>query len=433
MGNGVVRITGVSLGFLAQIVLARTLGADGYGGYTYVMSWIVLISILARFGFDNYLIKEGGHSIVQEREGWFARTMKRIRKIVLVNALTISVITLGILFFVIGPDNERFKLFAVGLAILPVMSLNIIHQSVLAAYKKLYIADVPALIIRHSVTIILLGSLYYLINGQLTAMNAMWISLIALSVSLVFSVRWATKQMADTSQADDSSEPIHSHGQLYKEASPFMLFSSSGIINQRADVLIIGMLMTNVDVGLYNAGAKLMLLFVIVSQVSKTVSKPYIAAAFGRNDYKEAEQYAFMSTVLVSVVAVVVGGLLFAFGNYALLLFGNEFPEAIIILRILIVGKLFSLLCGPVGILMLMGKHHRVASRIEMGAAITNVVLTVAMVPFFGIVGAAVATVFTWIARNIVMLVKVNQYYSINPTILNFKAFRNLNLSAFRR
>ena len=50
-------VGGAGLTFLAQLVIARKIGAPSYGIYSYVMGWTTLLSYMAALGFNIALLR----------------------------------------------------------------------------------------------------------------------------------------------------------------------------------------------------------------------------------------------------------------------------------------------------------------------------------------------------------------------------------------
>ena len=83
---------------------------------------------------------------------------------------------------------------------------------------------------------------------------------------------------------------------------------------------------------------------------------------------------------------------------------------------ILIAGHLVNALAGSVGFLMTMTGHEREAAY-NIGVSVTvKLSLNAALIPPFGIEGAATATAFTTVLWNISVFVFVNQRLGINST-----------------
>jgi O-antigen/teichoic acid export membrane protein len=75
---------------------------------------------------------------------------------------------------------------------------------------------------------------------------------------------------------------------------------------------------------------------------------------------------------------------------------------------------------GALGLLMNMTGYERITFVCVTGAALLNVLLTLALVPIFGIEGAAVASSFTLIVYNIVLWKQVRKYLGVNTLPFKF-------------
>ena len=76
-------------------------------------------------------------------------------------------------------------------------------------------------------------------------------------------------------------------------------------------------------------------------------------------------------------------------------LFGAEFTAASTALLILIAGQLVNAVTGPCNLLLSMTGHQATTARIMAGAVGVNLALNLALIPRFGIEGAAVATMLS--------------------------------------
>ena len=117
-------------------------------------------------------------------------------------------------------------------------------------------------------------------------------------------------------------------------------------------------------------------------------------------------------------IPVCVGVILF--GRFLLGLFGAEFTSGYGALVILLVGQLINSLAGPVGFLMTMTGHQKEVSFVTVICFLLNVLLNVALIPIWGMHGAAVATAVTIILFNLVLYILVQRHIHVDPTVLSF-------------
>src|ERR1700730_18269688 len=52
-----IHVAGAAMTYCAQLVLARTIGADGYGVYAYVFAWMTVLAYVSALGFDVTLLR----------------------------------------------------------------------------------------------------------------------------------------------------------------------------------------------------------------------------------------------------------------------------------------------------------------------------------------------------------------------------------------
>ena len=48
-----IRVTGLALAFLAQVLISRMSGVDAYGLYMYCFAWLALLLVFTRSGTDE--------------------------------------------------------------------------------------------------------------------------------------------------------------------------------------------------------------------------------------------------------------------------------------------------------------------------------------------------------------------------------------------
>jgi O-antigen/teichoic acid export membrane protein len=85
---------------------------------------------------------------------------------------------------------------------------------------------------------------------------------------------------------------------------------------------------------------------------------------------------------------------------------------------ILAFGQLINVLFGPVGILLNMTGHERDTMRGLTMAAVLNVLLSLTLIPMFGINGAAIASAITLVICNVLLWKSVRKRLDIQSAIL---------------
>jgi O-antigen/teichoic acid export membrane protein len=96
-------------------------------------------------------------------------------------------------------------------------------------------------------------------------------------------------------------------------------------------------------------------------------------------------------------------------------IFGHDFSAGWPILVIGTLGQLVNCGVGSVGFLLLMSGNQRRLVRVQAIMAVVMIVLSLLLVPHWGILGAAVAAAITNVGVNVLNLIEVNAALRITP------------------
>ena len=75
-----IRGTGMFLGLLSGIILARLLGPENYGLYALAMAWLTSLSVIGAFGYDISTLRFIGIFNDQKKEGLITSFLKQAQK-----------------------------------------------------------------------------------------------------------------------------------------------------------------------------------------------------------------------------------------------------------------------------------------------------------------------------------------------------------------
>ena len=415
-GVAAVKVVGAGLGFLSHVVLARVMSVGGYGNYVYAWAWVTILALFSRAGFGNLLIRYV--SKFQAKEQWGRLRGLLLRAGQYVSGLSILIGAIGsasIYWLGKGISVGKQHTLLVVFALLPVLTLMYLVQQGLRGLKQVVRANVPELIVRH-LTLMVLCGLLWLQLGQLSSVQAMVATIVAVGVALLVATRWLWRGLP---LGVRSAKPDFESTSWLKRGLPFLVISSMGLIQRKTDVLMLGFFVTSADVGVYGAALRVTgLIGFGLSVVNMTVT-PYFSEFYTSGARQKLQKVVSLSAVAVTAFTVAAALGFFLFGGLILSTFGAEYKDGYAIIVVLVVGKAVGSLVGPVAFLMMMTDHEAVASRIEAGGAVCNILLNGILIPYLGVVGAAIATTSTLAGRNIVFAYVVYRRMHINTTVFN--------------
>lgn len=203
---------------------------------------------------------------------------------------------------------------------------------------------------------------------------------------------------------------------MLSSAGSLTLLAGAALINNHADVIMLGLFRPAEDIGVYRVSSQGAALVPVGLQIVNVVFAPRIAAAFARNDREGLQRLVSTGARLVLALGAPLALIFILFGGeIAGWLFGAEFARAKIALAILSVGFLMNIATGPVGLVLRMTKNEKYSSRVMAAAAVANIVLNLLLIPAYGIEGAATATAISLAASHIVLWWVVRDRLGIRP------------------
>lgn len=167
-------------------------------------------------------------------------------------------------------------------------------------------------------------------------------------------------------------------------------------------------------VGVLTAIRQLQLLPTAFNQMLLMVGTPMLSAAHARGDAGARQHlYALMTDWVVRASLPLVIFLLL-FSRPVLGLYGHGFAEqGAVALQIFVATQFFGIACGPVGNVALMSGLEKATLRMTMVQGLADAGLLIGLVPFMGIMGAAITSAITTVGLNLAVIVLVKRHLAL--------------------
>jgi O-antigen/teichoic acid export membrane protein len=424
IGTFGLKLAAVGISFITSILLARLLGTKGYGVYSYINAWILLLQIPAGLGLRALLVRE--ISAYQSRSEWSLMhgLLHWANQTVLMVSIAVGLLAAIVAWLLIADLNSQMLVvFCLGLGALPWYALNTLRQGAMQGLHHIVSGQLPETLIQ-PVLFLILVSVGYLIGKQEFDVNwVMGINVLTVGVAFFIGTQMLRRTLPEAVKNESFSYKI---GSWLHSVLPFMLITCMYAINNRIDALMLGTMKGAEMVGIYvvaSRGAELVQ-FILIS--FNTSLGPVVANLYARAKLEELQHIITKSSRVIFLVSFPVTVSIISFGQWFLLLFGSEFIQGYMALIILSLGQLVNATTGSVGLLLNMTGHER-DTAIGVGfSAFLNIVLNAMLIPKWGIEGAATATTISTICWNIFLFVCVAKKLGIYTTPLGGKKlFKN--------
>jgi O-antigen/teichoic acid export membrane protein len=318
-------------------------------------------------------------------------------------------------------NREQAIVFSIAFASLPLFSLCRLRESSLRALKKVVQSELLMMVIRPLLLGLLVIFLFLATQRYPKALHAMGCNFMSLVMIFVIGTLLLYRELP---KAVFQTQPEYSYKEWLKVSLPLLLIAGMHIILKRTDIVMLGLLRSARDAGVYSAATRVSNLLVFGLMAVNTMLGPMTSEFFHTDRNNELQKIVRFAARGIFSFTLIVGILLVLLGKYILSLFGEPFVVAYIPLLILLVGQMVNSLAGPVALIMTMTGHQNQTGIIFAVTSILNVVLNALLIPIMGILGAAIATASVMVFRNTILLIYVQKKIGLNPTVFKLLSIR---------
>jgi O-antigen/teichoic acid export membrane protein len=208
---------------------------------------------------------------------------------------------------------------------------------------------------------------------------------------------------------------------------PVSLTGGLLLLSQQLDVIMLGLLASDAQTGVYKVAAQASLIVPIVLQAATPVFAPHTAGLHARMDHARLQRQIGRATGLIFLISLLPTALFVAFGAHILAgVFGPAYATGHLPFAILCLAQLGNVACGFTGLLLEMTGRERDATAGVAGGVLTNLVLNLVLIPPYGMAGAAVATAVGLLVWNMLLVVSIRRRLNINATAFNPTIWRDI-------
>ena len=412
-GGLIIRLSATGLGFVTTWLIARHWGAEVLGAYTFALTWVTLLAVLAGLGLTTLVTRTT--AVERSREAdcpGGALLLFAVRASFVASVPLMSIVMLLAQWMARGEDIALWRGLWAALPLVPLVALLQIFQAAARGWGRAVLGQVAELFLRPlGFLVVVAAAVFYgatqagvelLFLGQIGATGA------AVIVAIVIVRAIGSGKLFGRPQAGEGRAWL-------TEARPFFASTLLYALSTQIDTMLLGALGGAQELGFYTIAWRLAALIGFSLFASNAVLAPRFASLHAQGQRLEIARLARSAAVLTSLVALPVAGVYGFFGAPVLGLFGADFVGAQPVLLILAAGQLFNVVTGPVGLVLnMVGQERAVVRALSVSVAV-NVILNLVLIPRWGGVGAAVASTAGFVVWNVLLLRVLRRWFQADP------------------
>jgi O-antigen/teichoic acid export membrane protein len=408
-----IQVVGAGLAYLLQVLLARLLGANGYGVYSYVFICVSFVALAAGLGLPaagvRYL------PVYRMRSDWgrihgFLR-LSRVATFTTAVAVALVAASIALLAGAIGLVANPRPIVLAGLLV-PALAGSMLYMEWERAENRVTSAFLPTLIARP----VLIGTIAAAVAlaGKLTTGGAL-----AATIAAAYAVLIAQHVLAQRSMPiPPGTRPVVERRDWLGVGFALLAVNAFIVTLMQVDVVIVGAARGARDAGIYAAASKTASLVAFVIVAVNAAAAPKFATLWAQGRREDLQRLVARLAQLIFWPSLAICAGIAVLSGPLLALFGGGFVAARGALLVLLVGQLVNAAAGSVGYLLTLTGHHGVATRALGGSAVVSIALTAAGASTFGLVGAAAGSAAGFVVWNALLYRLVVTRMDIHASIL---------------
>lgn len=412
-GSIIIRIIGTGLAFILSVVLARTLGTDGFGVYSFVLSILIFLSIPIQAGFPNLAVRETAKAHLNDEWSTIKGIWIWVLKLVGIYFTGLAFLLLIIHTFDLQwLSEDRSDVFLVGFILVPLMAILLTQSAIIRGLGRVVVGIIPDSIIRPGLTLLIILILFLFSKESITPYYAMLVYVVsiflAFCVSLIMMWGFTPKEYRDITI-------FHIESSKWRKAAyPLTIVGGLQLMYTYTDIIILGFFHSNNEVGIYRAVGQLGTLVVFGLSAINQMLHPHFSKLYAEKDMKNLQKVVSYSSLTIFAFAAIPALAFLIAGEFILkLTFGEEYIAGFLPLVILTIGQLANAIFGSVGALLNMTGHERDAMKGMIYSLFLNIILAFLLIPLYGMVGASIATSVSLMTWNVILRYYVKKRLNI--------------------
>lgn len=363
-------------------IMARFFSEYTFGQFTYAHTLATTFILFADFGFDVLLTTE------------VARNRKNAEiifsKYFSIKFLLTSISFLVMWFLILLKNNEEqgFLITSVFTAFMVFSTLTNFFNALLRGFEKLNYESIVSLV--SNILLIILIILLIIINAHpfLFALSFVLTRGIGLITSIFLAKKLISKVIVKISFENfrDSFIKVFDFG---------MVIIFAGLLFQ-LDTVLIGLFLNDLQVGIYQAAVKIIMLPLIIPSILFNAILPMLAKFNAENEKKWASLSYYMNKILI-LLSAPISVIIFVYPEQILnIVYGyGKFNQAIPILKIFAFVLFVRFFYDTYGYMLTTSNRQRTQMFVLIIAISINFLCDLLIIPKFGVIGVALISLLT--------------------------------------
>ena len=398
--------------YLYSALLARWVGAEFLGIYSLANAIMLISEVVAKMGLETGVMRFVSRLNPELDQEKIQKIIASALKMTTIFSLVIMValiISSGAIVKNILNEPPLLKLVIIIFAIaIPFNALTLVSAFATQGFKRLKYKILVTQFLNPTLLLTTMVISYWFISAESALMAPMLIT----GIIGFFVMLGVLKKVTGVSNNQIMKAKVDTS--LFNFSYPLMFVTILQTFMHWMDILMLGYFTDATTVGLYHPAARTagLLQALLLSFIS--IYAPMMAQFHREGDRKKMDDtYKLVSRWLL-MCAIPISAIFIIFPGKVMLLFGPEYLPSAKILVILTGATFIQAIFGAAGPTLSMSGHTKLVLWNTIGAFALNFSLNIFLIPNYGIIGAAIATLTSLIVVGFARTIEVSVILKMN-------------------
>ena len=356
------------MGFVVSVLLARELGVEGFGNYSYILSLACIFLIIQDGGYKTLIFRE---SVDDSAQSLLSSGVGHVVSITVFGALIVFLL-----------QSQRWLAILTAVCCMGLVVLSGFVSSLLKGKGDFKSDALWRMVIRSLTACAILSALFLYEDGSVTSLFVGW------SLALLLALIWPILK------GYLSWPSFNFKGELFRASMVFLTIDVATVFYFRSDIVLLEYFgHIEGDVGQYSAAYRVLEGIILLATPVAQIAFRSLRLRKNQKDFFGLLNWLVLVMLIVAIIITLIG-VIFG-GDVMLVAFGEQYQYAGELLPLMMFAMLFIfpnyiLTQGAIAV----NKEINYAKVVVL-VALLNIVLNVWLIPDFGARGAAYATIFS--------------------------------------
>jgi len=410
-GAVAIKAAAAAAAFASNVLIARLLGPEASGVVFLALALFTFGSIVGLFGMDNVVTRHVAFASARAARGIVRWTAVRSFGVAIVVTVGLVVASPWLARTVFNTPHLAPTLAVLAFSVAP-FAFTSTFGSALRSRDRILVG----MLVQFFAQPAAFAAILAIIWGTGLAVSEIDVALTHVATYVLVSIaawlawshwRGMHREYEGSDQVRSDARPTSAT--LWSDARLFATIGGMNLLIDLTDRVLLGAMLGPESVAFYTAALKSASFGTLVLAGVNSYIGPRLAALHQAE--RHLELAITIRRVTRAMAAIAIGFTLTAglLARPLMGLFGPQFDAAVVPFLVLIAGQLVVLATGPVAQALMMtgnGFDHRLTIAL---AAVTNLVLSLALIPSLGMIGAAVGTAVSLSGKNLLAVIFVRR------------------------